>query len=41
MRILTDEDFKRIEIAQLNKQMTSARNRKRPAEPNEMSKYEI
>lgn len=34
MRILSDEDFKRIEIAQLNKQMTSAKNRKRPAEPN-------
>lgn len=32
MRILTDEDFKRIEIAQLNKQMTSAK-RKRTAEP--------
>lgn len=32
MRILSDEDFKRIEIAQLNKQMTSAKNRKRPAE---------
>lgn len=31
-RILTDEDFKRIEIAQLNKQMTSAK-RKRTAEP--------
>jgi len=38
MRILTDEDFKRIEIAQLNKQMTSAKNRKRPAEPDEMSR---
>lgn len=38
MRILTDEDFKRIEIAQLNKQMTSAKNRKRPAEPDEKSK---
>lgn len=38
MRILTDEDFKRIEIAQLNKQMTTARNRKRPAEPNTTSK---
>lgn len=32
-RILSDEDFKRIEIAQLSKQMTSAKNRKRPAEP--------
>lgn len=38
MRILTDEDFKRIEIAQLNKQMTSAKNRKRPAEPDETSR---
>lgn len=33
MRILSDEDFKRIEVAQLSKQMTSAKNRKRPAEP--------
>lgn len=38
MRILTDEDFKRIEIAQLNKQLTTAKNRKRPAEPNTTSK---
>lgn len=38
MRILSDEDFKRIEIAQLNKQMTSAKNRKRPAEADEMSR---
>lgn len=41
MRILTDEDFKRIEIAQLNKQLTSAKNRKRPAEPDEMSRGEL
>lgn len=39
MRILTDEDFKRIEIAQLSKQMTSAKNRKRPAEPEGSSRY--
>jgi len=38
MRILSDEDFKRIEIAQLSKQMTSAKNRKRPAEPEESSR---
>lgn len=38
MRILSDEDFKRIEIAQLSKQMTSAKNRKRPAEPEETSR---
>lgn len=38
MRILTDEDFKQIEIAQLSKQMTTAKNRKRPAEPNENSR---
>jgi len=38
MRILSDEDFKRIEIAQLSKQMTSAKNRKRPAEPEEASR---
>lgn len=37
MRILTDEDFKRIEIAQLNKQMTSAK-RKRTAEPDTSSR---
>ncbi|XP_050542458.1 protein SDA1 homolog [Daktulosphaira vitifoliae] len=41
MRILTDEDFKRIEIAQLSKQITTAKNRKRPAEPNESSKGEL
>jgi len=41
MRILTDEDFKRIEIAQLNKQMTSAKNRKRPAEADETSRGEL
>lgn len=39
MRILTDEDFKRIEIAQLSKQMTSAKNRKRPAESEGTSRY--
>lgn len=38
MRILTDEDFKRIEIAQLNKQLTTAKNRKRPAEPDTTSR---
>jgi len=38
MRILTDEDFKRIEIAQLSKQMTTAKNRKRPAEPDNISR---
>lgn len=38
MRILSDEDFKRIEIAQLSKQMTSAKNRKRRAEPEETSR---
>lgn len=32
-RILTDEDFKKIEAAQMNKQITSAKNRKRQAEP--------
>lgn len=37
MRILSDEDFKRIEIAQLNKQMTSAK-RKRTAEPDATSR---
>lgn len=36
MRILSDEDFKRIEIAQLSKQMTSAKNRKRAAEPDKI-----
>lgn len=41
MRILSDEDFKRIEIAQLSKQMTSAKNRKRPAEPEESSRGEL
>ncbi|XP_050437859.1 protein SDA1 homolog [Adelges cooleyi] len=41
MRILSDEDFKRIEIAQLSKQMTTARNRKRPAEPEESSRGEL
>jgi len=40
MRILTDEDFKRIEIAQLNKQMTSAK-RKRTAEPDTTSRGEL
>lgn len=39
MRILTDEDFKRIEVAQLSKQLTSAKNRKRPAEADDTSKY--
>ncbi|XP_065199814.1 protein SDA1 homolog [Planococcus citri] len=32
-RILTDEDFKRIEAAQMSKQVTSAKGRKRVAEP--------
>ncbi|XP_025404914.1 protein SDA1 homolog isoform X1 [Sipha flava] len=41
MRILTDEDFKRIEIAQLSKQMTTAKNRKRPAERDESSRGEL
>lgn len=40
MKILSDEDFKRIEIAQLSKQMTSAKNRKRPAEPDK-TRYRI
>ena len=39
MRILTDEDFRKIEAAQINKEVTSARRgKKRPAEEQNTNK---